>query len=535
MKLLLVLSAGSALLLAGCSQYAVVKKVHPALSPATENGRNLVTIAKQSERHPDATLPDLLQAASVAADNVKSRGGAESLKEYNFAVARIVSAVHTGGLDPWTKPLALTGGWTLSARLEAYSHLSPSILNFEPADEFKVEGSYVDTRTIREGVGAPVVVSTKVADATAIDKFAQGKNAYYGATAVARFRGRHCTLTYHDPLRDETVSYEGRQSPMAADFTAPLALSLAKGKPKKLEIRRLLNPEKYENTARLGRLQPYDPNKIPIICIHGLMDSQATWVPLINTLRGDPEIRKHYQFWFFSYPSGYPYPYSAAILRKDLDEIAAAYPGHKPAVVIGHSMGGCISRLLITDTGDKLWRDILGKSPDETRLSPAGRKLAREALIFEHRKDVARVIFMAAPLRGADMAKNWAGRLGSKLVKAPSTLLSLSTDAMKLVTFQADELQLKTIPNSVDTLAPNNRFVKAINKLPLTPGIPYHSIIGDRGKGDTPNSSDGLVPYWSSHLDGAVSEKIVPSGHSVQQNREAIAEAARILKLHARR
>jgi hypothetical protein len=38
----------------------------------------------------------------------------------------------------------------------------------------------------------------------------------------------------------------------------------------------------------------------------------------------------------------------------------------------------------------------------------------------------------------------------------------------------------------------------------------HHSIIGDRGKGDTPNSSDGVVPYWSSHLATAKSEKIVP-------------------------
>jgi hypothetical protein len=58
----------------------------------------------------------------------------------------------------------------------------------------------------------------------------------------------------------------------------------------------------------------------------------------------------------------------------------------------------------------------------------------------------------------------------------------------------------------VDTLAPNNRFVKAINTIPITPGIPYHTIMGDRGRGDAPNSSDGVVPYWSSHMDGAKSE-----------------------------
>jgi len=62
--------------------------------------------------------------------------------------------------------------------------------------------------------------------------------------------------------------------------------------------------------------------------------------------------------------------------------------------------------------------------------------------------------------------------------------------------------------------------------------IPYHSIIGDRGRGDTPNSSDGVVPYWSSHLDGAESEQIVPSGHPAHRDPQAIAEMVRILKKH---
>ena len=71
-----------------------------------------------------------------------------------------------------------------------------------------------------------------------------------------------------------------------------------------------------------------------------------------------------------------------------------------------------------------------------------------------------------------------------------------------------------------------------MNYLPLARGIPCHSIIGDRGRGDTPNSSDGVVPYWSSHLAGAASEKIVPSGHGANQTPQAIAEVIRILKQH---
>jgi len=90
----------------------------------------------------------------------------------------------------------------------------------------------------------------------------------------------------------------------------------------------------------------------------------------------------------------------------------------------------------------------------------------------------------------------------------------------------------------VDTLAPNNRFVRNINTIPITPGIPYHSIMGDRGKGGNkdhtrPVSSDGIVPYWSSHLEGAQSELIVPSSHSAHQNRQAMVEVQRILRLNA--
>jgi len=105
--------------------------------------------------------------------------------------------------------------------------------------------------------------------------------------------------------------------------------------------------------------------------------------------------------------------------------------------------------------------------------------------------------------------------------------------------FRPGDLKLKRLPDSIDTLAPNNRFVKAINTIPVTPGIPHHVICGDRGKGGNkdrtkPVMSDGVVPYWSSHMETARSERIVPSGHPAHQNPEAIGEVMRILKEHAR-
>jgi pimeloyl-ACP methyl ester carboxylesterase len=309
---------------------------------------------------------------------------------------------------------------------------------------------------------------------------------------------------------------------------------LAREKPQKLGFARLLRPQEYAATARVARLEPYNPNKTVLLVIHGLMDTPATWIPMLNELRGDKDIRRNYQFWFFSYPSGYPYPYSAAILRHELDAIDKKFPLRKPMVVIGHSMGGCITRTLITDTGTKLWIEAFGHSPAETEMPAESKQLLEEAIIFKHRPEIGRVVFMSAPHRGANLASNWIGRIGSMLVRTPAKLLTVDRTLRESLTADPAAQQLKRLPNSVDTMAPNNRFVLGINTIPITPGIPYHSIIGDRGRGDTPNSSDGVVPYWSSHLNEAASERIVPSGHGSPQNPQAIAEVHRILQLNAK-
>jgi hypothetical protein len=61
--------------------------------------------------------------------------------------------------------------------------------------------------------------------------------------------------------------------------------------------------------------------------------------------------------------------------------------------------------------------------------------------------------------------------------------------------------------------------------------VPFHSIIGRLGEDDVPESSDGVVDYGSSHLDGAESEKIVPAGHAALiAHPETVSEIKRILE-----
>jgi pimeloyl-ACP methyl ester carboxylesterase len=289
---------------------------------------------------------------------------------------------------------------------------------------------------------------------------------------------------------------------------------LAKTRPQRLGFIRLMRPTKYAYTARLVRLQPYDANKIPVLMIYGLQDTGATWAPLLNALRSDPEINRRYQFWVYSYPSGYPFPYSAELLREELDRVDKAFPNHKKLVVIGHSMGGLLSRLIVTDSTLRFWDAFFGKPPEQVSIDPADKQLFERVLIFKHRSEVNRVIFISTPHRGSEIASNWIGRIGSALVELPPALKKLHA------------------PTSIDTLSPNDRFVRILNTLPIAGHTPYYSIIGDRGRGDTPHSSDGVVPYWSSHLDGAQSERIVPSGHSAHENKEGMEEVDRILKLN---
>jgi hypothetical protein len=123
------------------------------------------------------------------------------------------------------------------------------------------------------------------------------------------------------------------------------------------------------------------------------------------------------------------------------------------------------------------------------------------------------------------------------MVKLPANLTKTGTVVMRFETNAGATVEKPNrlhFPTSIDTLSPNNRFVLALNTLPIANHIPYHSIIGDRGRGDTPNSSDGVVAYWSSHLEGAQSERIVPSDHGAHQNEQGMEEVHRILTKNIR-
>jgi len=523
-----------------CTNYSSVREIRPVHHSSTAAGNIIANSLKSPAPPPQVRIGGLLDAAAAAAEVLRQQPNDTAARDdYNFAVARIFEILHDSGLEPWKKPLACPGAatvWNFSIPRDPRPERDPSRFDIRPADLFEFRGSLVLERSLKPGLGAPLVVVSDDEELAKAELF-QGRNIFYGMTGVLRFQGRDCTGSFIDPLAVETVEFSGHRHPLAADFTAPLALALANQNHRRKELAGLFRPADFEAQTRLARLQPYDPEKIPILCIHGLGDSQTTWAPMIQTLRSDAFIRKNYQFWIFTYPTGYPYPLTASILRRKLDAINAHYPDHRKIVVIGHSMGGMISRTLITDSGTQLWDALYDRPPAQMPFSDETRQVMSDALIFKHRPEISRVIFASASHRGSDIATNFLGRLGSRIIGSPNDMLPYEPKVLKLARPNSTGENLRRLPNSIDFLKPSNRFVTTLATIPPVKGIPYHSIIGDRGRGGNlsrvpPVSTDGIVPYWSSHLEGAQSERIIPSHHWTNRHPQGIAEVNRILHQH---
>lgn len=563
-----------ALFLSACANIAVVREITPTFTPAasaavvagasaTPAANATARAAKASaapggSRRAAATLdkataclaaaPGLekatpLQAGeqyasaleTAATELARHPKDEEARRIYNFALARIFALIRVRKYEPWGATPFQLGRYTLSLKGVPRDGWDPKVYEFIPDNELEIGGRYITQRVVRDGLGAPLVAVTKEANRRHSKDFGL-TGAYYSVTAVAEFRGSRCEISFHDPVDESAVTMAGHTWPLASDYTSALAILLTRELPERLGILRLLDPDKYEDSTRLIRLRPYNDQRIPLLLVHGLMDTPATWVPLINAMYADPELRQRYQVWVYSYPSGYPYPYTAALLRRELDRARKVFPNHKPIVAVGHSMGGIITRLMLTSSGDKIWDAYFGEPPEDVRMTPRFKALMREMLIFQSRDDIARAIFLNSPHRGAVLAGNWVGKIGRKLIRVPKLMISLGDSLRQVLTLSSGGLAYENLPTSIDSLTASNLFVQTVTKLPLNPRIPFHSIIGDRGKAkakDHPElGSDGFVPYWSSHLDGAKSEKIIPSNHTGHQSPEGIAEVLRLLHLH---
>lgn len=164
---------------------------------------------------------------------------------------------------------------------------------------------------------------------------------------------------------------------------------------------------------------------------------------------------------------------------------------------MGHSMGELISSLMVRDPGDSFWAALSDTPLQELDLRPDARQMITDMVKFSPRTDIARVIYVTTPHRGSPIPHNPIIQAAIRFIQMPRTISR--RDRRVLVEAIREDLRgLFTLPaNSIRFLKSGSPVLEAIETLPLTDAIPYHSVIGDRGRGDSPNSTDGVVPYWS--------------------------------------
>lgn len=471
------------------------------------------------------------------------RAGCESLRLYHDSVGRLIhEGLRHHRLDP-VNGLTIRCGpetMTIPVELEGFA--------WQPEDfnEWHQVGHYANSALAHyyrnTGVGVPLVIvrHAKCAggqpagphgDGLKTDDFLADGIAF-GATAVLQPDGS--ALTLYNPLCRTEAMVGGNPHALARDLTASIAYSLHYRESTALED--FLHPGKNPIDGRLYFQEPYQPGKIPLLFVHGLFSNRMTWANIYNELRSRPGFLDKYQVWAFQYSTGDPFVRSAAELRSELSRVADRFPAAaddpalRQTVLVGHSMGGLISRVLVSHSGDQVWDTVANIPIDMIATGEAQRARLADRLYFEPHPFVKRVVMIATPHQGSDIAGKLCGRLASSLVvQSDSQIERLICDnpgAFKRTVGNG-------LPTSIDLLDPTQPFLRTLSRLPTPPELPLHSIIGTGPYGIFLGQTDGVVSVRSATIPGVTSTRLVSATHSaILRHPHTVDELSRILTTH---
>jgi triacylglycerol esterase/lipase EstA (alpha/beta hydrolase family) len=492
-----------------------------------------------------------LHAAEIAWD-LDWRVGGEVIRHANRRAARVYDSAIARLLELSRDPreldeavgreLAVAGphgtyGLTIAPETQAALAAYPEL---EPASAYKGRGGF-KRRIARDGVGLTLVGINKdfnpipLLPATGDGGFKRRAGYTAPRTALLLFdkpvppgATRKVSLGIIDPREVETVKIGSRSLPVAADLTAPLMAAYPEFGNVFAAIGAAITPDSWFKRSTIYALEVYDPRRIPVVLVHGLFSTPDMWKDLVNELNATPGIGNRFQFYVFTYPTGVAPIYSAGMLRGKIRRIQERNPLDQGYVLLGHSMGGILSRLQATDSGRVVWDEVFGEHAAEAWKKSVPGGPVRQTLVFDADPMVRRLIYVCVPHRGSPVASSSPVRFISRLAGMPFEL----TEKVATSPLRALGLLPERMPTSADGLSPDSKVLRAMDKLPAN--APAHSIIGNRGRpGPLEQSSDGIVPYWSSHQASALTELVVPADHGAYKHPEAVAEIKRLLLLDA--
>lgn len=370
-----------------------------------------------------------------------------------------------------------------------------------------------------------------------------------GPPSSGRSERLRAVLELHDPLDKAEVEVASAHVPLETDLSTPLAhyLSQPALDDNRVSTAGLLMPEKVEQLTGLYMLEPFRTDKIPVLMVHGLWSSPVTWMEMFNDLRSDPKIREHYQFWFYLYPTGQPFWFSAAKMREDLTQMRSRLDPAKQhvaldqMVLVGHSMGGLVSKLQTVDSGNRFWETLSERPFAELEAEREVREDLAGTFFFAPSASVRRVVTIGTPHRGSEFSNDLTRWLGRKLIHIPARIMQ---GRHQLIARNPDYFRPDAplnVSTSIDSLSPSSKLLPVLLTSETGPWVKYHNIIGHRsnqGVGGAVSKwlageGDGVVSLESARVENAVSEVVVTADHSsVHRHPQSILEVRRILMEH---
>lgn len=351
-----------------------------------------------------------------------------------------------------------------------------------------------------------------------------------------------------DPLERKTIQHLNRTIPLESDITTPLAYHLKDPllNQSVLATATLLNAQLADKIHGMYMLEPFDPNKIPVVMVHGLWSSPVTWTQMFNDLRAIPEIQSNYQFWFYSYATGKPFMVSAEQMREDLANIRRDFDpqGTSQAlnqmVLVGHSMGGLLSRMQVIDSGNEFWNLVGQGSIDDLQGNQQAISRLRKTLFFEANSAIKRIVTIATPHHGSEFASATARWLSQKIISLPE----LATDEVLMLAKENPNVLVRPqilTGTSIDSLAPTAPSFIALEHITPQPTTRFNTIAGKLekkrflpfGESSADDGGDGVVSCSSAQCKYAESNVFVPEEHSsIHFHPQCILEVRRILLAH---
>lgn len=443
--------------------------------------------------------------------------------------------------SPWTEGVASIDGVPLQVEFRDLSPCLKPSLRIATAQSVAME-VLGGTRLATPGFGVPLVVDSPPCDDSPYCALLPHEGVHRAATAWIEAPGAGATLpklVIADPLRHPVLKTRRAARTLALDTSAPLAQAAAASRLHRLSRLGLVRSVEVARHAGVHVLQDYDPHKRTLVMIHGLGSTPRVWLRVTNAIWGDPELRARFQVWHVLYQTDAPTIVSRKRVQTYLEDAwhlvdpAGVDAAREGIVLIGHSLGGVVARLLCVDSAFALWDAGFTVPPEQVHSDPEGVRSVREVFAFTAYPGVTRAIFLAAPHRGSPKTSTLTGNIARVLigrgVPEIARLRRLAIDHPDAVQPALQAIYRRGAVNSITSLQVMQPIRKASERLLPREGIRYHTIAGvirHRGAART----DGTVPLDSALLEGAQSTLVIPSAHGICNEPAAIAEVQRILR-----